>query len=54
MKLLLEFLTGKNSENGKNGRTHEPHYYASAKIYVIIAIQPFYGCQQNTRKKILP
>jgi len=44
--------TGKKSENGKNGPTHEPRYRASAKISFIIAIQPFYGCQRNARKNI--
>ena len=37
---------------GKNGPTHEPRYRTSAKISFIIAIQPFYGCQQNVRKNI--
>ena len=46
-KLTIEFL----SANGKNRPTHKPRYRASAKISFIIAIQPFYGCQRNTRKK---
>jgi len=40
--------TGKKSENGP---THEPRYRASAKIFYIIAIQLFYGCQRNAHKK---
>ena len=43
---------GKKSENGKNWPTHEPRYHTSTKISFIIAIQPFYGCQRNTRKNI--
>jgi len=42
--------TGKKSENGKYGPTHEHRYRASAKISFIIAIEPFYGCQRNARK----
>ena len=54
MNLLLISCqqTGKKSEIGKNGPTHEPRYRASAKISFIIAIQPFYGCQRNVRKNI--
>ena len=44
--------TGKKSENGKKGPTHEPRYCASAKSCVIIAVQPFYRCRQNARKNI--
>jgi len=42
--------TGKKSENGENGLTHEPRYRASAKISFIIAIQPVYRCRRNARK----
>jgi len=45
--------TGKKSENGKNDPTHEPRYRASTKISFIIAIQLFYGCQQNALKILL-
>jgi len=38
--------TGKKSENGKNGPTHKHRYRASAKIYFIIAKQPFIGVDE--------
>jgi len=44
--------TGKKSDNGKNGPTHEPRYCGSAKNSFISAIQPIYGCQRNACKNI--
>jgi len=43
---------GKKSENEKKRPIHEPRYRASANIFFVIAIQPFYRCQQNARKNI--
>jgi len=52
-ELTIEFLSanGQKVKKRKNGPTHDPRYRASAKISFIIAIQPFYGCQRNARKK---
>jgi len=46
--------TGKKSKNEKTGPPTNPRYRASVKISFIIAIQPFFRCQRNARKKILP
>ena len=54
-KLTIEFLSAngyKFRKPGKNGPSHEPRSRASAKFFIIIAIQPFYGCQRNARKNI--
>ena len=46
---LLVSKPVKSQKTEKSGPTHEPRH--RAKISLIIAIQPFYGCQQNARKK---
>jgi len=49
---LLVSKQVKSQKTEKSGPTHKPRYRASTKIYLIIAIQSFYGCQRNARKNI--
>jgi len=49
---LLVSKPVKCQKTEKSGPTHEPRYRASSKISFIIAIQHFYGCQQNVHKNI--
>ena len=42
----------KSRKTGKNGPTHKPRYHTSAKIYFIIAIQPFVGVDEMHVKNI--
>ena len=50
---LLKIRNSKISQKTeKNGPTHKPRHRAFAKIFFIIAIQPFHWCRQNPRKNI--
>jgi len=52
-ELTIEFLlaNGQKVRKWKKGSTHKPRYCASAKISFTIAIQLFYRCRRNARKK---
>jgi len=38
--------TGKKSDNGKSGCTHEPHYRASAKFILLLWYNLFIGVDE--------